>query len=166
MKSHFLLLAVALFLGVSQGYLVIKKEANGIILECPHIKEWEKDGVTYEKLMANGNVKLAKLSDSDTGEYSCIDGPERSSVSVFIKLCRNCVELDPSTISGIVVGDIIATVFIALAIYCVTTSNKDKASQVPEKQDLVPHDHNDVYQHLGNRRGSCEYSQLSPRLKI
>ncbi|XP_078415328.1 T-cell surface glycoprotein CD3 delta chain-like isoform X2 [Cetorhinus maximus] len=145
---------------------VIKEEANGITLECPRAKKWEKDGVNYEKLTDNGNVRLAKLSDSDTGEYSCTDGHQRSSAYVFIKLCRNCVELDPGTISGIVVGDIIATVFIALAIYCVTSSYKGKASQVSEKQSLVPHDHNDVYQHLGNRRGSCEYSQLTPRLKI
>ncbi|XP_078055269.1 T-cell surface glycoprotein CD3 delta chain-like isoform X1 [Mustelus asterias] len=169
MKLYLLITVISMtiiFGGLSQGMLVIKQEATGIILECPRTKLWEKDGVMYERLTDNGNIKLSKLSDSDTGEYSCSDSHERFSAFVFIKLCRNCVELDPGTISGIVVGDIIATVFIALAIYCVTSSNRDKASQVSEKQILVAQEQNDVYQHLGNRRGSCEYSQLSPRLKV
>ncbi|XP_067910292.1 T-cell surface glycoprotein CD3 delta chain-like isoform X4 [Heterodontus francisci] len=157
---------VMIFRGNSQALVVIKEEADGIILECPHVKEWEKDGVSYERLMDNGNVKLAKLSDSDTGQYTCTDGQKRSSAHVFVKLCSNCVQLDPSTISGIVVGDIIATIFIAVAIYCVTSSNKGRGSQALERESLVPHDHNDVYQDLGKRRGSCEYSELGPRLKI
>ncbi|XP_067826918.1 T-cell surface glycoprotein CD3 delta chain-like isoform X5 [Heptranchias perlo] len=142
--------------------VVIKEQADGIILECPNSKEWEKNG----RMMDNGNVKLTKLSDSDTGEYTCINGHERSSAYVFVRLCRNCVELDASTISGIVVGDIIATIFIAVAIYCVSSSNMGKDYRTSDKQSLVPHDHNDLYQDLGKRRASCEYSELAPRLKI
>ncbi|XP_041029995.1 uncharacterized protein LOC121269479 isoform X7 [Carcharodon carcharias] len=125
MRCHVQLIIVTivtiLLFGPSHA-IVIKEEANGITLECPRAKHWEKDGMMYEKLTDNGNIKLAKLSDSDTGEYSCTDDHQRSSAYVFIKLS--------------------------------------------EKQSLVPHDHNDVYQHLGNRRGSCEYSQLTPRLKV
>uniref|UniRef100_UPI00398F8D09 T-cell surface glycoprotein CD3 delta chain-like n=1 Tax=Pristiophorus japonicus TaxID=55135 RepID=UPI00398F8D09 len=146
--------------------VVIEEQAAGITLQCRNMKEWEKDGVNYAKLTDNGKVKITRLSDSDSGEYSCTDGDDRSSAFVFVKLCRNCVALDPSTIFGIVVGDLIATIFIAVAIYCVTTSNKDKGHRASDKQNLVPRDQNDVYQDLGKRRGSCEYSQLAPRLKL
>ncbi|XP_048418100.1 T-cell surface glycoprotein CD3 gamma chain-like isoform X2 [Stegostoma tigrinum] len=166
MKCYILLVtvtAVALQLcGVSQASLVIKEQTNGIILECPHSKSWKKDGITYDKVMDNGNVILSTLSDSDSGEYSCTGDHGTSSALVFVRFCRNCVKLDPGTISGIVVGDIIATTLIALAVYFVLSSNKDKASNESEKQNLVPLDHNDLYQDLGTRRGSCEYSQLSP----
>ncbi|XP_078251846.1 T-cell surface glycoprotein CD3 delta chain-like [Rhinoraja longicauda] len=142
--------------------VVIKEESGGIIMECPTVGEWEKDGVIYAGKTHNGNMKLIKLSDTDTGEYTCADGQKRSTAFVFVKLCKNCVQLDANTISGIVIGDLIATIFIGVAIYCVASSKGRKAS---DKQHLVPHN-NDLYQDLGNRRGSSEYSQLAPRLKI
>ncbi|XP_069750721.1 TYRO protein tyrosine kinase-binding protein isoform X3 [Narcine bancroftii] len=157
-----LVLVMGLFFGSSQERIVVKEMSGGITLECPNIGEWEKDGVSYSGKMDNGNVKLTALSDTDSGEYTCSDGQKRFSTFVFVKLCKNCVELDPHTISGIVVGDLIATVFLAVAIYCVVSSNKGKAS---DKQSLVPLN-NDLYQDLGQRRGSSEYTQLAPRLKI
>lgn len=35
-------------------------------------------------------------------------------------VCQNCIELDAATISGILVADIIATVLLAIAVYCIT----------------------------------------------
>lgn len=33
-------------------------------------------------------------------------------------VCQNCVELDSATLAGIVITDIIATVLLALGVYC------------------------------------------------
>ncbi|XP_072094393.1 T-cell surface glycoprotein CD3 delta chain-like isoform X2 [Mobula birostris] len=154
--------AAFLLFGISDGTVVFKEQSGGIALQCPNAGEWEKDGVSYAGKMDNGNLKLPRLSDTDTGEYTCINGQQRSSAFVFVKLCKNCVQLDPNTISGIVIGDLIATIFIAVAIYCVVSSNKGKASG---NRSFAPHN-NDLYQELANRRGSSEYSQLTPRLKI
>ncbi|XP_032905596.1 T-cell surface glycoprotein CD3 delta chain-like isoform X2 [Amblyraja radiata] len=154
--------ATILLFGFSQEMIVIKEESGGITMKCPIVGEWEKDGVNYAGKTHDGNMKLTKLSDTDTGEYTCTVGQKRSTAFVFVKLCKNCVQLDANTISGIVIGDLIATVFIALAIYCVASSKGGKAS---DEQHLVPHN-NDLYQDLRNRRGSSEYSQLAPRLKI
>ncbi|XP_072885930.1 T-cell surface glycoprotein CD3 delta chain-like isoform X2 [Hemitrygon akajei] len=152
----FIVFIVFLLFGNSDGTVVIKEQSSGITLQCPNAGEWEKDG----RKMDSGIVKLTRLSDTDTGEYTCIDGQQRSSTFVFVKLCKNCVQLDPSTISGIVIGDLIATIFIAVAIYCVVSSNKASGNR-----SFIPHN-NDLYQELANRRGSSEYSQLTPRLKI
>ncbi|XP_059813004.1 T-cell surface glycoprotein CD3 delta chain-like isoform X2 [Hypanus sabinus] len=151
--------AAFLLFGNSDGTVVIKEQSSGITLQCPNAGEWEKDGVSLAGKMDNGNVKLTRLSDTDTGEYTCIDGQQKSSAFVFVKLCKNCVQLDPNTISGIVIGDLIATIFIAVAIYCVVSSNKASGNR------SISHN-NDLYQELANRRGSSEYSQLTPRLKI
>uniref|UniRef100_A0A4W3H304 Uncharacterized protein n=1 Tax=Callorhinchus milii TaxID=7868 RepID=A0A4W3H304_CALMI len=107
-----------------------KIQKNGITLQCPHSKGWEKDGVNYTMKVSGENVNLVKLSDKDTGEYTCFDGHHDISAFVFVRLCQNCVQLDTSTISGIVVGDLIATLLIALATYCVSSSlNREGAHQ-------------------------------------
>lgn len=36
----------------------------------------------------------------------------------FPTVCQNCVELDSATLAGIVITDIIATVLLALGVYC------------------------------------------------
>lgn len=33
-------------------------------------------------------------------------------------MCQNCVELNSGTLAGIIIGDIIATLFLALGVYC------------------------------------------------
>lgn len=33
-------------------------------------------------------------------------------------VCQNCVELDPATLAGIIVTDVLATVLLALGVYC------------------------------------------------
>eukprot|EP00062_Callorhinchus_milii_P025701 gi/632986965/ref/XP_007910534.1/ PREDICTED: T-cell surface glycoprotein CD3 gamma chain [Callorhinchus milii] len=156
---------VVLF-GDMHANLHAKIQKNGITLQCPHSKGWEKDGVNYTMKVSGENVNLVKLSDKDTGEYTCFDGHHDISAFVFVRLCQNCVQLDTSTISGIVVGDLIATLLIALATYCVSSSlNREGAHQESDRQSLVPINDDNVYQHLGNRVNS-EYSELTPRLKI
>ncbi|XP_072094395.1 uncharacterized protein [Mobula birostris] len=113
--------AAFLLFGISDGTVVFKEQSGGIALQCPNAGEWEKDGVSYAGKMDNGNLKLPRLSDTDTGEYTCINGQQRSSAFVFVKPSGN--------------------------------------------RSFAPHN-NDLYQELANRRGSSEYSQLTPRLKI
>ena len=44
-------------------------------------------------------------------------------------MCENCIELDPGTISGIVVADVIITILIAVAVYCVSGSERGRSSR-------------------------------------
>lgn len=44
-------------------------------------------------------------------------------------MCQNCIEVDAPTISGIVVADVVATVFLAVAVYCITGQDKGRMSR-------------------------------------
>lgn len=37
---------------------------------------------------------------------------------LFPSVCQNCVELDSATLAGIVITDVIATLLLALGVYC------------------------------------------------
>lgn len=46
-----------------------------------------------------------------------------------LAVCQNCIELDAPTISGIVVADVVATLFLAVAVYCITGHDRGHTSR-------------------------------------
>uniref|UniRef100_A0A8D2DXL6 CD3 delta subunit of T-cell receptor complex n=1 Tax=Sciurus vulgaris TaxID=55149 RepID=A0A8D2DXL6_SCIVU len=38
--------------------------------------------------------------------------------ALLYQVCQNCVELDPGTLAGILIADIIATLLLSLGVYC------------------------------------------------
>ncbi|NWH27409.1 CD3G protein, partial [Grus americana] len=64
------------------------------------------------------------------GIYTCTMGGQQSpSLQVHYRMCQNCIEVDAPTISGIVVADVVATVFLAVAVYCITGQDKGRMSR-------------------------------------
>ncbi|NXV35858.1 CD3G protein, partial [Rissa tridactyla] len=64
------------------------------------------------------------------GTYSCeTGGKESSPLQVHYRMCQNCIEVDVPTISGIVVADVVATIFLAVAVYCITGQDKGRMSR-------------------------------------
>ncbi|NWZ58169.1 CD3D protein, partial [Haliaeetus albicilla] len=65
------------------------------------------------------------------GVYVCqLEGRnEHSELQVHYRMCQNCIEVDASTISGIVVADVVATIFLAVAVYCITGQDKGRMSR-------------------------------------
>ncbi|NXT47913.1 CD3D protein, partial [Pluvianellus socialis] len=63
------------------------------------------------------------------GTYKCKIGSKVSTLQVHYRMCQNCIEVDAPTISGIVVADVIATVFLAVAVYCITGQDKGRMSR-------------------------------------
>ncbi|NWX91985.1 CD3D protein, partial [Nothoprocta pentlandii] len=55
-------------------------------------------------------------------------------------VCQNCIELDAATISGIVVADVVATVFLAIAVYCISGHDKGRLSRASDRQNLIAND--------------------------
>ncbi|MED6285337.1 hypothetical protein CHARACLAT_028260, partial [Characodon lateralis] len=85
--------------------------ADGIKLSCP------------QNLFYGGNymdVKEVELPyhDSSTGEYSCGDDEK---IFVKFRTCDNCVELDTSSIVGLAVGDVVATIVVGVAVYLIAS---------------------------------------------
>nr|XP_013806623.1 PREDICTED: T-cell surface glycoprotein CD3 delta chain [Apteryx mantelli mantelli] len=86
--------------------------------------------------------------------------PLSASVPLFaFPVCQNCIEVDAATISGIVVADVIATVFLAIAVYCITGHDKGRMSRASDRQNLIANEQ--LYQPLGDRDDG-QYSRLAP----
>ncbi|NXD86977.1 CD3G protein, partial [Halcyon senegalensis] len=72
------------------------------------------------------------------GTYTCVaGGGKKSTLQVYYRMCQNCIEVDAPTISGIVVADVIATAFLAVAVYCVTGQDKGRMSRASDRQNLI-----------------------------
>ncbi|NXW90077.1 CD3D protein, partial [Alopecoenas beccarii] len=146
-----------------RGQKVILKEASGkVFLQCAISGEsevvWQKDG----NVIGNtAQLDLGAVYDDPRGVYTCeIENGKRSSpLQVHYRMCQNCIEVDAPTISGIVVADVVATVFLAVAVYCVTSQNKGRMSRASDRQNLIANEQ--VYQPLGERDDG-QYSRLTP----
>ncbi|XP_069597399.1 uncharacterized protein [Ranitomeya imitator] len=76
--------------------------------------------------------------------------------------CMNCIELNPGTIAGFIVADVIMIGLIAMAVYFVSGSEMRRPARASDKQNLI--ENNADYQVLG-RRDNDQYSHLAPRPK-
>ncbi|XP_074891226.1 T-cell surface glycoprotein CD3 delta chain isoform X2 [Buteo buteo] len=139
----------------SWGIQVILKEVSGkVFLQCetnPRSQiTWLKDG----NIIGNGTqLDLGAVYNDPRGVYTCQseDGNEH--------VCQNCIEVDASTISGIVVADVVATIFLAVAVYCITGQDKGRMSRASDRQNLIANEQ--LYQPLGERDDG-QYSRLAP----
>ncbi|NXT76827.1 CD3D protein, partial [Zapornia atra] len=78
------------------------------------------------------------------GLYTCTFNKESRSIHLYYRMCQNCIEVDAPTISGIVVADVVATVFLAVAVYCITGHDKGRLSRASDRQNLIANEQ--VYQ--------------------
>lgn len=46
-----------------------------------------------------------------------------------LAVCQNCIEVDAPTISGIVIADVLATLFLAVAVYCISGHDRGHTSR-------------------------------------
>uniref|UniRef100_A0A4W3GL13 DNAX-activation protein 10 n=1 Tax=Callorhinchus milii TaxID=7868 RepID=A0A4W3GL13_CALMI len=58
-------------------------------------------------------------------------------------VCKNCVQLESPSLAGIMVGDLLATFIIALAVYLMTAPAKARLYQASDRQTLVLNEGND-----------------------
>ncbi|NWR89998.1 CD3D protein, partial [Furnarius figulus] len=71
------------------------------------------------------------------GLYMCDTGNEMAKLQVYYRMCQNCIEVDAATISGIVIADVVATVLLAMAVYCVTGHDRGHLSRASDRQNLI-----------------------------
>ncbi|NXL12393.1 CD3G protein, partial [Mesembrinibis cayennensis] len=148
-----------------RGQKVIVKEASGkVFLQCVLADQkskqiqWWKDG----NVIGNTTeLDLGAIYDDPRGTYACglEGGSKGSSLQVHYRMCQNCIEVDAPTISGIVVADVVATIFLAVAVYCITGQDKGRMSRASDRQNLIANEQ--LYQPLGER-DEGQYSRLTP----
>ncbi|XP_025913672.1 T-cell surface glycoprotein CD3 delta chain [Apteryx rowi] len=144
---------------------VVVKEANGrVFLRCG---SGEADSVTWWKdgrrIKNDTQLDLGAMYDDPRGHYACRlrrgGSSQELMLQVHYRMCQNCIEVDAATISGIVVADVIATVFLAIAVYCITGHDKGRMSRASDRQNLIANEQ--LYQPLGDRDDG-QYSRLAP----
>ncbi|MGH0173633.1 UNVERIFIED_CONTAM: hypothetical protein FKN15_002721 [Acipenser sinensis] len=139
-----------------EGIKVKSEGEEGITLTCENGK-W----------VNNDDSELSlKNEDSHSMEYTCATTPKNHSIYVKFRTCNNCIQLEAGTVAGIVVGDVIATVLIAVAVYCVSTQQKSGAyigNKASDRQNLLMNDGNNMVYEPLRERDDGAYSKLAPR---
>nr|XP_014427929.1 T-cell surface glycoprotein CD3 gamma chain-like isoform X2 [Pelodiscus sinensis]XP_025039342.1 T-cell surface glycoprotein CD3 gamma chain-like isoform X1 [Pelodiscus sinensis] len=133
----------------------VKKEGHDVVLECPfseNLIAWTRDGNPVEETSKTYNLG-PELSDPK-GIFQCNTS---NHLQVYFRMCGNCIELDAATISGIIVADVIATAFLAIAVYYIAGQDSGRLSRASDRQNLIASEQ--LYQPLGERDNE-QYSRL------
>ncbi|XP_049655553.1 T-cell surface glycoprotein CD3 gamma chain [Accipiter gentilis] len=150
--------------GIQEHKVILKEVSGKVFLQCVTNLQsqiiWLKDG----NRIGNGTqLDLGTVYNDPRGVYKCQSehGNEDSAgaLQVHYRMCQNCIEVDASTISGIVVADVVATIFLAVAVYCITGQDKGRMSRASDRQNLIANEQ--LYQPLGERDDG-QYSRLAP----
>lgn len=72
-------------------------------------------------------------------------------------VCQNCVELDSATLAGVIITDLIATLLLALGVYCFAGHETGRLSGAVDTQVLLKNEQ--LYQPLRDR-DDAQYSRL------
>ncbi|CAF95558.1 unnamed protein product [Tetraodon nigroviridis] len=144
--------------------VAMKSLPNGVLVKCP-------TGQVFKG--SNKSELTLEYRDEKSGEYDC--GTESEGPKVFVKFrtCDNCVELDVVSLAGIVVGNLVATVAIGVAVYLTVSRGQTSLSSAHKKssdrQHLVPSEArsrtpNDHYQPLNHKGAQKDmYDVLNSR---
>ncbi|XP_068441553.1 T-cell surface glycoprotein CD3 gamma chain-like [Clinocottus analis] len=150
---------------------------DGSVIEVTHTADDEiklSCSGNYQLRRGNGsNVDSLEYRDENSGEYECIQttgGTNGSKIYVKFRTCDNCVELNAASITGLVVGNVVATIGIGWAVYVVAsqtriapvTSHKKRSDRQPLVHNDMSRAPNDHYQPL-NVRQKDEYDVLNRR---
>ncbi|XP_020364019.2 T-cell surface glycoprotein CD3 delta chain [Oncorhynchus kisutch] len=149
---------------------VEESSSDKIKLSCP-------DGFHFQN--TNETTRTLEYKDENTNEYVCkkVNGlvSDDSNVKIYVKFrtCDNCVELDTTAAVGMVVGDLVATVLIGVAVYSIASQPKATlitGKKTSSKMGLINNEasaNEDLtgnYQPLNKRRmDRSEYSTLPER---
>ncbi|CAO2635283.1 T-cell surface glycoprotein CD3 delta chain [Lemmus lemmus] len=127
------------------------------------------EGTVKTWFAKNKTLNLGKGILDPRGVYEC-NGTEElakevSTVQIYYRMCQNCVELDSATVAGVIITDLIATLLLALGVYCFAGHETGRLSGASNIQALLKNEQ--LYQPLRDRHDT-QYSHLGgnwPRKK-
>ncbi|KAF6722392.1 T-cell surface glycoprotein CD3 epsilon chain [Oryzias melastigma] len=139
-----LLLTLAALVHCDSGSdIIVEEHSNKIKLTC-------KDGTVWKNIKnsnddSNKTMELL-YRDENSGEYQCVLKTDPNSIEsqIYVKFrtCDNCVEFDMTSIASILVGNLVATAGIGVAVYLV--ASQTRTSQSPsnkKKSNTCSHTH-------------------------
>nr|ADK27328.1 CD3 gamma/delta protein [Siniperca chuatsi] len=137
--------------------ITVKAVSDGIQVSC-------SEGYNIASKTGNDKSLVLPYKDESTGEYTCVsaDGTDDTSekppaIYVKFRTCDNCINLDPPSIAGIVVGNVVATTVIGVAVYLIASQNRSGPTishkKSSDRQHLVPNE-------VSNRAPNDHYQPL------
>nr|ATI15093.1 T-cell surface glycoprotein CD3 gamma/delta [Lutjanus peru] len=144
---------------LTRPVIVAKTVSDGIELSCLENK--------YRIQAKNGSIhdslKL-EYKDDNTGEYACVKIEEDEveaieKIYVKFRTCDNCVELDVPSIVGLVMGNVVATTVIGVAVYLIASQTRNgpvTSHKSSDRQRLVQNE-------VTNRPTNEHYQVLKPK---
>nr|XP_012629077.1 T-cell surface glycoprotein CD3 delta chain isoform X2 [Microcebus murinus] len=139
----------------------VEEIEDKVFLKCNTNITW-LEGTMGTPLSENKRLDLGKRILDPRGMYMCngtdtdTNANQLSTVQVYYRMCQNCVELNPASLAGIIITDIIATLLLALGVYCFAGHETGRLSGA-DIQALLRNDQ--VYQPLRDRE-DVQYSRL------
>ncbi|KAM8818404.1 T-cell surface glycoprotein CD3 delta chain isoform 1-T3 [Rhynchonycteris naso] len=154
-------LILAAFLSqVSPEHILVEELEDKVFLNCNKSVTWQ-EGTIGIPVSGNKSLDLGKRILDPRGIYKCNDtykgNIKIATVQIYYRMCQNCVELDSATLAGIVVTDIIATLLLALGVYCFAGHETGRLPKAADTQALLRNDQ--LYQPLRDRN-DAQYSHL------
>ncbi|XP_051012284.1 T-cell surface glycoprotein CD3 delta chain [Acomys russatus] len=140
--------------------ILVTEDEDQVFVNCNtsivHLK-----GTVEEWMAKNKTLKLGKGILDPRGVYLC-NGTDKlakevSTVQVYYRMCQNCVELDSATVAGVIITDLIATLLLALGVYCFAGHETGRLSGAADFQALLKNEQ--LYQPLRDR-DDAQYSRL------
>ncbi|XP_038830136.1 T-cell surface glycoprotein CD3 delta chain-like [Salvelinus namaycush] len=152
----------------------VEESSDKIIVTCLDGYQFQSTNITAQTL---------EYKDENTNEYVCEkdkapvsdedQGKDQVKIYVKFRTCDNCIELDTTAAVGMVVGDLVATVLIGVAVYSIASQPKAKlitGKKTSSKMGLINNEASanedpiGNYQPLNKRRmDKSEYSTLPER---
>ncbi|XP_047373257.1 T-cell surface glycoprotein CD3 delta chain [Sciurus carolinensis] len=161
--SRFLahLILAALLYQVNSSNITVEEMENKVFLHC-NASVVRLEGTVGIELPVNKYLDLGKRVLDPRGMYMCKGENEPTknpfTVQIYYRMCQNCVELDPGTLAGILIADIIATLLLSLGVYCFTGhETTGRLSGAADTQTLLRNEQ--LYQPLRDHDDG-QYSRL------
>ncbi|XP_027786510.1 T-cell surface glycoprotein CD3 delta chain isoform X1 [Marmota flaviventris] len=154
--SHLILAAILHQVSPSSLSPSVEEIEDKVFLHCNSSVVW-LEGTVGTELAVNKNLDLGKRILDPRGTYMCEGIDKKSTLQIYYRMCQNCVELHPGTLAGIIVADIVATLLLALGVYCFTGHETGRLSGAVDTQTLLRNEQ--LYQPLRDHDDG-QYSRL------
>ncbi|XP_058490390.1 T-cell surface glycoprotein CD3 gamma chain-like [Solea solea] len=152
----------------ANGEITVTTVPGGIRVHCGEKTYISENQTSLELPYEDGNSGNYKCEKKDTDEPS-----PNEEIYVKFRTCDNCIEFDTGSIAGLVIGNVVATVAIGVAVYLVASlSGPVKAQKTGSgrQHNIVPNERNsrapnDHYQRLKFKAGGQkdEYDVIKNR---
>ncbi|KAM7137779.1 T-cell surface glycoprotein CD3 epsilon chain [Macrochelys suwanniensis] len=127
--TEYLCVSVVLSSSFAEFEVVISK--TKVTLTCPFDPfsesgiKWKK-GAGEAKDVGQDYVIEDYGSSEDDGDYTCVSGANSLRLHLKAKVCKSCEELEPLTVAGVIIADLLITLGVLILVYYFSKNRKGR----------------------------------------